>query len=466
MTFILVCYFDKQGIFKKTETMSKEIKGYSKLSKEAKIEWLIDNYFEQPEKALELLKSYWHNNADLQKMHDEFIENTLTNFYLPYGVAPNFLINDKMYCLPLAIEESSVVAAAAKAANFWVNRGGFKTSVISTTKIGHVHFIWEGNEHEKFEAFINSIKPDLIEGTNHITANMRIRGGGILNIQLNNKTAEEPGYYQLEVKFDTRDSMGANFINSILEEFAKILKYKLAESDLAEKEVQIVMCILSNYTPECLVRCEVSCPVSELNDDKDISPEDFASKFLRAIRIAEIEPYRAVTHNKGIMNGIDSVVLATGNDFRAVEASVHAYAARNGKYSSLTHAEVKDGIFKFWIEIPLSLGTVGGITTLHPMVKFSHELLGKPSAPELMQITAAAGLAQNFSAIRSLVTTGIQKGHMKMHLLNILNQLEATEEEKASIIDYFKDKVPSHHATVAIFCQIRGIKDLSEINLK
>ena len=188
-------------------------------------------------------------------------------------------------------------------------------------------------------------------------------------------------------------------------------------------------------------------------------------QFVRAVRIAEIEPYRAVTHNKGIMNGVDALVIATGNDFRAVEACAHAYASRKGRYTSLTHAEVVDRNFRFSIEIPLSLGTVGGITTLHPMVKFSHELLGKPGATGLMEITAAAGLAQNFSAIRSLVTSGIQKGHMKMHLLNILNQLEATEEEKASIVEYFKDKVPSHHATVEIFCKLRGIKDPSEIKL-
>lgn len=443
----------------------KQIKGYSKLAKEAKIEWLIDNYFEQPEKALQMLKSYWHLDSNIQKLHDEFIENTLTNFYIPYGVAPNFLINGKLFCLPLAIEESSVVAAAAKAAKFWVNRGGFKSSVISKTKIGHVHFIWSGKDTDRFIEFFENIKADLIESTNPITKNMRTRGGGILDIQLKNKTSEEPGYYQLEARFDTCDSMGANFINSLLEDFAQTLKHKIAESNLTDKDIQIVMCILSNYTPECLVRCEVSCPVQDLNDD-DIEPTEFAKNFLRAVRIAEIEPYRAVTHNKGIMNGIDSLVLATGNDFRAVEACVHAYASRNGKYSSLTHAEVVDGIFRFWIDVPLSLGTVGGITTLHPMVKFSHELLGKPSAAELMEITAAAGLAQNFSALRSLVTTGIQKGHMKMHLLNILNQLEATEEEKSAIVEYFKDKVPTHYATVDIFCKLRGIKDLSEINLK
>ena len=408
---------------------------------------------------MQLLKSYWHLDSDIQKLHDEFIENTLTNFYIPYGVAPNFLINGKLYCLPLAIEESSVVAAASKAAKFWVNRGGFKSSVISTTKIGHVHFIWNGKDTKKFNEFFISIKEDLIENTNPITKNMRTRGGGILDIELKNKTADEPGYFQIQARFETCDSMGANFINSVLEDFAQTLKHKIVQSNLIDKDIQIVMCILSNYTPECLVRCEVSCPVQDL-------PTEFAEKFIRAVRIAEIEPYRAVTHNKGIMNGIDSVVLATGNDFRAVEACVHAYAARNGKYTSLTHAEVVDGIFRFWIDVPLSLGTVGGITNLHPMVKFSHELLGKPSAPELLEITAAAGLAQNFSALRSLVTTGIQKGHMKMHLLNILNQLESTEEEKSIIVEYFKDKVHTYYATVEIFCKLRGIKDLSEINLK
>ncbi|MCB9251007.1 MAG: hydroxymethylglutaryl-CoA reductase, degradative [Flavobacteriales bacterium] len=449
--------------------MNKEIKGYSKLSKQAKIEWLIGNYFEDPEKAFKQISSYWHNEAEIQKLHDEFIENTITNFYLPYGVAPNFRINNEMYCLPMAIEESSVVAAASKAANFWKDRGGFKTKIISTTKIGHVHFIWNGypeNSYEEFTEFFDSIKQELILRTQHLTKNMVKRGGGIVSIDLVNKTELEDGYFQIEARFETCDSMGANFINSILEEFAAVLKSEIVHSDLKDKDVQVVMCILSNYTPECLVRAEVQCSVEELNTDSSVSPDEFADKFLRAIRIAEIEPYRAVTHNKGVMNGIDALVIATGNDFRAVEACVHAYAGRNGKYKSLTHASVEDQIFKFWIEVPLSLGTVGGITSLHPMVKFSNELLGKPNAEKLMQIIAAAGLAQNFSAIRSLVTTGIQKGHMKMHLLNILNQLEATEEEKVKIIEYFKDKVPSYSNTVEIFCKMRGIAAPSPVKKK
>ena len=154
-------------------------------------------------------------------------------------------------------------------------------------------------------------------------------------------------------------------------------------------------------------------------DKKIENPHEFAEKILRAIQIAEIEPFRAVTHNKGIMNGIDAVVLATGNDFRAVEAGVHAYASKDGQYRSLSHAKIEDGIFTFWLEVPLALGTVGGLTSLHPLVKFSLEMLEKPSAQELMQLVAVAGLAQNFAALRSLTTTGIQDGHMKMHLKNI-----------------------------------------------
>jgi hydroxymethylglutaryl-CoA reductase len=273
------------------------------------------------------------------------------------------------------------------------------------------------------------------------------------------KSEDEPDYFQLDFRFETADAMGANFINTLLEQSSKILsEFLVSASGLADehRQVQILMCILSNYTPECRVRCEVSCPVTELNDVPELDPEQFANKFLRAVRVAELEPYRAVTHNKGIMNGIDSVVLATGNDFRAVEACAHAYAARDGHYRSLTHASVADGIFRFWIDIPLALGTVGGLTGLHPMVRFSHELLGNPNAQELMQITAAVGLAQNFSALKSLVSSGIQKGHMKMHLLNILNGLGATEVQKEKAKVYFSDKVVAYAEVKAFVERLRG----------
>jgi hydroxymethylglutaryl-CoA reductase len=432
------------------------ISGFSKLSKEAKIEWILQNHASEPESALNMLTGYWHGQTEVQRLHDEFIENTVSNFYLPFGVAPNFLIDGKIFTIPLAIEESSVVAAAAKAANFWLERGGFKTEIIGMTKIGHVHFVWQGKDFEFLQAAFVDHKQRLFDATEEITRNMRQRGGGILDISLIDKSDLEEDYYQLQVKFDTRDSMGANFINSCLESIAKEWAQIVGELR-AEHPVQIVMSILSNFTPECRVKAEVSCKISDINEGSGIGNQEFAEKFVRAIRIAKAEPYRAVTHNKGIMNGIDAVIIATGNDFRATEACAHAYAAKDGSYSSLTHAEINGDEFKFWIDLPLSIGTVGGITSLHPMVKFAHELLGYPSASDLMRIVAVAGLAQNFSAVRSLITSGIQKGHMKMHLLNILNQLEATDEEKKQIVEYFKDKVVSFSAAVEIFSKVRGV---------
>ena len=433
--------------------MPNVISGFSKLTKSEKIEWLLDTYFSDKETAQTLVKQYWNTDEKLQKLHDEFIENTITNYYLPLGVAPNFLINNSLYTIPMAIEESSVVAAASKAAKFWYERGGFKAVVISTEKIGQVHFTYQG-DFNKLVDFFKIVKSKLIASTSDITKNMERRGGGILDIELRNISEDLDHYYQLHATFETLDAMGANFINSCLEQFATTFKTE-AESKL-EGGLNIVMSILSNYVPNCLVRAEVSCPISDLKS-KDISdPETFAQKFKQAVNIAEVEPFRAVTHNKGIMNGVDAVVLATGNDFRAVEAGVHAYASRNGKYSSLTHCSIENDIFKFWIEIPLALGTVGGLTSLHPLVKFSLEMLEKPTARDLMQIVAVAGLAQNFGALKSLTTTGIQEGHMKMHLMNILNQFEASPEEKIQIVTHFKTNVVTHSAVVDAIENLRN----------
>jgi len=438
--------------------MTQPIEGFSKLTKDEKIDWLVTNYTENKEAARKLLKRYWNSDNKVQQLHDEFIENTVSNYYLPLGIAPNFLINNRLYALPMAIEESSVVAAASKAAKFWLHRGGFKTTVIGTEKIGQVHFIYKGDT-EKLKSFFKKVKPKLISEAAAITKNMEKRGGGISDIVLRDKTKYLDNYFQLHCTFETLDAMGANFINSCLEQFAQTFKNEALSSSLFsadEKNIQIVMSILSNYVPNCLVRAEVSCAIEELQVDPKIPALKFAEKIVQAVKIAQVEPYRAVTHNKGIMNGIDAVVLATGNDFRAVEAGVHAYAAKNGSYTSLTHASLENGIFRFWMEVPLALGTVGGLTSLHPLVKLALEILGNPSAKELMQIVAVAGLAQNFAAVRSLVTTGIQEGHMKMHLLNILNQLGATEIEKKTLINHFKKNSATHSAVVVAFEKLRG----------
>ena len=423
--------------------MSKIISGFSKLTKEEKIDWLTKTYFNDQPEIIQTLKQYWNVDQKLQQLHDDFIENTISNFYMPYGIAPNFIINGRDYVIPMVVEESSVVAAASLVAKFWSTRGGFKTEVLGTTKIGQVHFMYTGDKNDLDNYFDNQ-KQELYKVTASITKNMEKRGGGILDIQLVDKTDKLSNYYQLHVTFETKDSMGANFINSCLEAIA---------NQFRNDTIEIVMSILSNHVPQCVVRSEVSCKIEELGGE---DPHKFAEKFHQAVKIAEIEPYRAVTHNKGIMNGIDAVVLATGNDFRAVEAGAHAYASKDGQYKSLTHCEIKDGIFKFWIEIPLALGTVGGLTALHPMAKLSLNMMQKPSARELMEVMATAGLAQNFAALRALTTKGIQHGHMKMHLQNILNQLEASDKEKEVITAYFENKTVSHSAVINKFNELRG----------
>ena len=433
------------------------VSGFSKKSKQEKIEWLVHNYFNDDKVAMITLKQYWNSDTRLQELHDDFTENTISNYYLPFGVAPNFRINDRMFTIPMVIEESSVIAAASNAAKFWLDRGGFKAEVISTLKSGQVHIDYYGTKESIFD-FFTEVKPALIDSIDDIQKKMKARGGGLVDIQLIDSSAALPGYYQLHCTFETLDAMGANFINTCLEEIAITFEQKATTYPgfLESTETpKVVLSILSNYVPECIVRASVSCPVEKLTENRT-DGETFARDFVRAVDIARAEIRRAVTHNKGIMNGVDAVILATGNDFRAVEAGIHAYAARDGKYTSLTKAEVKNGIFTFGIEIPLALGTVGGLTSLHPLVKFALQLLRRPSAKELMEIAAVAGLAQNFAAIRSLVTTGIQKGHMKMHLMNILNQLEATSEEKEKAIQYFTKNTVSHSAAVDFIEKLRS----------
>lgn len=423
--------------------MSKLISGFSKLSKSEKINWLAENFTSSPLTTKNILAQYLNKEEKLQQLHDDFIENTVSNYYMPYGIAPNFVINNKNYTIPMAIEESSVVAAASLVAKFWSDKGGFKTEVIDTQKVGQIHFMYEGNTDE-LEKYFEAKKNDLIQVTDKITLNMRKRGGGILGVELRNKTEELDNYYQIHVTFETKDSMGANFINSCLEAMAQEFK---------KEDIQIVMSILSNYVPHCLVKAEVSCKVDKLHP---VNGALFAKKMKQAVDIANVEPHRAVTHNKGVMNGIDAVVIATGNDFRAIEAGVHAYAAKSGSYKSLTSCSIKEDVFSFSIEVPLALGTVGGLTSTHPLSKLSLEILDNPSAKELMQIIAVAGLAQNYAALRALTTTGIQEGHMKMHLVNILNQLEANQQEKDLVTKELKGQVVSYSGVAETLKKIRA----------
>lgn len=436
--------------------MPQPVSGFSKKTKEEKIEWLVSNHLQNDALASQVLKQYWNDDEQLQKLHDGFIENAISNYYLPFAIAPNFLINDELYSIPMVLEESSVVAASSNAAKFWLDKGGFKAEVISTVKNGQIHINFYG-EDSLIQKFFSENKSQLLDSISAIEYSMKKRGGGLLDIELINSTELLKGYYQLHCTFETKDAMGANFINTCLEEIAKTFEKNsknYSEFSNLNDYPEVVMSILSNYVPECLVRAEVRCPVSKMTTN-GIDGAIFATKFVRAVKIAKAETRRAVTHNKGIMNGIDAVILATGNDFRSVEAGIHAYASRNGTYTSLTDATIENDIFIFSIEVPLAIGTVGGLTGIHPLVKFGLLLLQNPSAKKLMEIIAVAGLAQNFAALRSLVTTGIQKGHMKMHLANILNKLEATPSESEQALTYFEQKAISNNGVTDFLNQLR-----------
>jgi hydroxymethylglutaryl-CoA reductase len=424
------------------------IQGFSKYNKQQRIEALIRKYgFD--ESLQTFLNSCETADESIQKIIDELSENPICSFPFPFSVAPNFVVNGKNLFFPLVSEESSVVAALGNAAGFWAKRGGFHAEVLGTEKRGQVHFIWTGNP-EYLQSLFSEIRSKLLADCKFLTANMEIRGGGITGLELKSLPQILPNYYQLDASFETCDAMGANFINSCLEQYGKSLQEFFLTStkvSAGQRECEIIMAILSNYTPESRVRAWVKCPVSQLLEGKtEAECEAFASRFEQAIRISQNDVSRAVTHNKGIFNGIDALAVATGNDFRAIEACGHAFAARNGQYSGLTDVTIEEGNLKFSIELALAVGVVGGVTAVHPMAKLAMKILDNPSAQELMMYLAVAGLASNFGAVKALVSVGIQKGHMKMHLSNIMNQLEIPEEKRAQIQDYFQDKTVSFSA--------------------
>ncbi len=435
----------------------KIIPGFSRLTTEQKRLQVAFLAGDEGEKYLNLLSKHLYADEAIQNRYGEFSENTVSNYYLPFGVAPNFLINGEVYHLPMVTEESSVVAAASAGAGYWLERGGFRCEVLGTVKTGQVHFT-SSLTFEQLNDILTAHRAILLESLSSLEENMRRRGGGVQDLELVRVPGMENDYYQLRIYFETADSMGANFINSCLEHIAKMWQQLVQEAyPQTSGSMEILMAILSNYTPGCIVRCTVQERVDRVDDPRaGLDGAAFVRKFILATQVAQNDPYRAVTHNKGIFNGIDAVVMATGNDFRAVEAAGHAYASREGRYAALSRAWTDSDYFHFELEIPLSLGTVGGLTRLHPLAEFSLKIVGNPSAEELMKLVAAAGLANNFSAVRSLVTSGIQQGHMKLHLSNLLNEFSATDEEKNQAVRYFAQKTVSHRSVEEYLKNLRS----------
>ncbi len=431
------------------------VKGFSKISSSEKLD-MVSKFFENPEKVKSQFESFLHPDSKIQEILSQISENTISNFPLPFNVAPNFLVNDKMYVLPMVTEESSVVAAASSAARFWAERGGFRARIVGNIKSGQLHFLYS-SDPVKLKAAFPELKSFLLDYVKAVTKNMEARGGGIVNMDLKDKTADIPDYFQLDVGFGTHDAMGANFINSCLEELSAGMRNWLSCTEsFNPDDFEPLMAILSNYNEGCLVNVSVSCSIADFdNSTKNFDGNEFVRRFALAVQIANIDVHRATTHNKGIMNGVDALVLATGNDFRAIEAAAHAWAARSGSYKSLSKVELNDSTFSFILQMPMALGTVGGLTGIHPLAKLSLEMLGNPSAEELMMLAASAGLANNFAAVKSLTTTGIQAGHMKMHLSNILLQLNANPEESEKVNSHFNDKKVSHQAVSSFINELR-----------
>jgi hydroxymethylglutaryl-CoA reductase len=352
---------------------------------------------------------------------DKMIENALGIYSLPFGVGLNFLINGKDYLVPMAIEEPSVVASASHIAKIVRDAGGFQTEATERIMIGQIQVVGCEN-FEQAKQNIVEHKERLIEAANTVHPTMVARGGGARDIEIRLMNAGNESRYRqmlvLNLLVDTRDAMGANTINTMVESIAPIIE------DLAHGKVYLR--ILSNYTDRCMAKSRCVIPPSLLATG-EFSGEDVRDGVVIAYEFADSDVYRAVTHNKGVMNGIDAVVIATGNDWRAIEAAAHAHACRFGHYRSMTRWSIDaEGNLVGELELPMPVGTVGGSIGLHPMAQIAHKLLGVDSAAELAQIIVSVGLAQNLGALKALATHGIQRGHMALHARSVAMTAGAT----------------------------------------
>ena len=359
---------------------------------------------------------------------DKMIENVVGVFGLPLGVALNFLINGRDYVIPLVVEEPSIVAGLSGAARMARLGGGYLASSTDPILIGQVQTV-NIDDIDRARADLLARKDDILALANSLHPKMQARGGGALDIEVHHHHAPEDGREMLVLHLlvDTRDAMGANLVNTMCEGVAS-----LVETITGGK---VFLRILSNLTDRALSRASVRIPVQNLAG-KGFTGEEVRDGIILANDLALVDPYRAATHNKGIMNGVDAVALATGNDWRAIEAAAHAYAARSGRYCGLTRwyrNEAGDLVGE--IELPMKVGTVGGSLETNPSVRINHRLLGSPSAPELAAIMATVGLAQNFAALRALSTDGIQQNHMTLHARSVASTANVPDDLFDAVVE-------------------------------
>ena len=384
-------------------------RGFSKLSREERFKRLL-NLGAMTQEDITFLTQGGVKDLDLA---DKLIENVIGYFQLPLGVATNFNINGQDYVIPMAVEETSIIAALSKSAKWIRQHGEIKTWVHGDCILGQIQLA-KVNDFHRFSNIFHENRQYLIEKANQdVAANMVKRGGGVVDLQLRQLTrADGHDMAVIHLTMNSCDAMGANIINQVLEYLKTPIERLTGE--------EVTMCILSNLNDQKLTTAEVTI--------RDIDPI-LGHKLQEASLFAEMDPYRAATHNKGVMNGIDPVLIATGNDWRAVEAGVHAYAARNGQYQAITRWRYQEGVLTGQLTAPVIVGTIGGVTSLHPTAKLCLRMMNIASANQLSQVIAAVGLVQNLGAIKALCTEGIIQGHMKLHIDNLLLAAGADENE-------------------------------------
>ncbi len=372
---------------------------------------------------------------------DNLIENQISEFELPMGLAQNFVINGKKFLVPMVTEEPSVIAAASNGAKI---AGNFQTVLSERLMRGQIVF-YDVDQADHLMQTIEENQAGIFRAAKEAYPSIIKRGGGLR--QVSSRAFEAEGFVSVDFKVDVKDAMGANIVNAILEGVANLFRTWFPEQ-------KILFSILSNYATESLVKVSCEIPVERLS--KGNNGQEVAEKIQAASRFSKIDPYRAATHNKGIMNGINAVVLATGNDTRAVASGIHAYASKEGSYQGLAKWDVKDGLLLGNLELPLPVATVGGAVKVLPKAQAALELLEITEAKELAQVMAAVGLAQNLAALRALVSEGIQQGHMSLQVRALAMTVGAKDEEITILSEKLRrEKVMNQAIAEKLLLEIR-----------
>ena len=402
--------------------MKRSWNGFSKKSYHERLELLKAQALLSPEKQTSLEQDEQVSLA----VADQLSENVVGTFSLPYSIIPELVVNGQDYTVPYVTEEPSVVAAASYASKIIKRAGGFTAQVHERQMIGQVA-LYQVADPEQAQEKIASKKAELLELANQAYPSIVKRGGGARDLHVE-QIKGETDFLVVYLHVDTQEAMGANMLNTMLEALKPVLE-ELSQG-------QSLMGILSNYATDSLVTASCRIAFRYLNPQKDQGRE-IAEKIVLASQFAQADPYRATTHNKGIFNGIDAILIATGNDWRAIEAGAHTFASRDGRYQGLSQwtLDMEREELVGEMTLPMPVATKGGSIGLNPRVALSHELLGNPSAKELAQIIVSIGLAQNFAALKALVSTGIQQGHMKLQAKSLALLAGASESEVAPLVE-------------------------------